>query len=139
MDMLAIGTAAAAGLSGFLLGGVIAWRKVSVRASLRYSRLVATAREQLAASTQSLRTTNARLQAELEKERTQAQQRIAVGIADQRSSLARLESQLRIAYAEIDRLTAAENERERSRFNDAADDDASEDNSGFAVTRPYEP
>ncbi len=132
MDMMGITTALAAGLFGVVLGGGLAWRVIGVRAAARHARLVATAREQVAASTQNLRATNARLQAELEKEKTGSQQRQMAFAAEQRSSVTRLEGQLRFAYAEIDRLHAA------SRGADSAANDSATDAQGFALTRPYE-
>lgn len=132
MDMMAIATALVAGLLGAVLGAGFAWRVVGARAAARHARLVAAAREQVAASTQNLRATNARLQAELEKERTAAQQRQVAFSAEQRSSVTRLEGQLRFAYAEIDRLNAA------TRGQGSSPGDSQTDVHGFALTRPYE-
>jgi hypothetical protein len=130
MDMMSLGTAAAAGMAGLLLGAIGAWRIVSQRAEVRHARLVAAAREQLATSTHNVRATNARLQSELDKERIASQQRLTAGMAEQRASVARLEGQLRFAYAEIDRLSAAVGER-------PDDTSGPTDASGFALTRPY--
>jgi hypothetical protein len=133
MDMVAITTALAAGLFGVALGGGLAWRVIGVRAAARHARLVAAAREQVVASSQNLRATNARLQADLEKEKTGSQQRQMAFMVEQRSSVTRLEGQLRFAYAEIDRLNAV------SRGTAGAAHDSMTDSHGFAVTRPYEP
>jgi hypothetical protein len=133
MDMMAITTAVAAGLFGVALGGGLAWWVLGVRAAARHARLVAAAREQVVASTQNLRATNARLQADLEKEKTGSQQRQMAFMVEQRSSVTRLEGQLRFAYAEIDRLNAV------SRGSAGAARDSMTDSHGFAVTRPYEP
>jgi hypothetical protein len=135
MDIMGIATMLAAGLVGALLGATLAWRVVGDRAKARHVRLVASAREQVAASTQNLRASNARLQAELEKERTAAAQRQVAVAAEQRSSVTRLEGQLRFAYAEIDRLNVG------SRGADGASGAPAEnvtDGSGFALTRPFE-
>ncbi|MGY4827456.1 hypothetical protein ACVNIS_02640 [Sphaerotilaceae bacterium SBD11-9] len=132
MDIMGIATMLAAGLVGALLGAAVAWVVVGNRAKARHVRLVAAAREQVAASTQNLRAVNARLQAELEKERTAAQQRQAAFVAEQRSSVTRLEGQLRFAYAEIDRLNAT------ARGTGGSPGDGVTDGSGFALTRPFE-
>ncbi|GAB4554863.1 MAG: hypothetical protein IV105_05230 [Rhizobacter sp.] len=132
MNMMEIASALLAALLGAVLGGTLTWRVVGVRAKARHARLVAAAREQLTASTQNLRAVNARLQAELEKERTAAQQRQMAFAAEQRSSVTRLEGQLRFAYAEIDRLNAG------TRGPGAAPSDGVTDGSGFALTRPFE-
>ncbi|HEX3141794.1 MAG TPA: hypothetical protein VHQ87_17190 [Rhizobacter sp.] len=132
MDIMGIATMLAAGLIGALLGAAVAWRVIGNRAKARHVRLVASAREQVAASTQNLRAINARLQAELDKEKTASQQRQAAVSAEQRSSVTRLEGQLRFAYAEIDRLNAGK----RGASSSVAE--AVTDGSGFALTRPFE-
>lgn len=132
MDVMGIATVLIAGFVGAAAGAAVTWRLVAARASMRHTRLVAAARERVAASTQSLRAANARLQAELEKERLAARQHQAALAAEQRASVNRLEGQLRFAYAEIDRLNAA------SRTGKAAPGDAALDGSGFALTRPFE-
>jgi len=132
MDMMAIATALAAALVGAMLGGTLAWRVIGSRAAARHARLVTAAREQVAASSQNLRAVNARLQAELEKEKTASQQRQAAFALEQRSSVTRLEGQLRFAYAEIDRLNAA------TRGPGGPVADTQTDSHGFALTRPYE-
>ncbi|MET0335070.1 MAG: hypothetical protein ABW190_12420, partial [Rhizobacter sp.] len=71
-------------------------------------------------------------QAELEKERVSSRERQAAFAAEQRSSVTRLEGQLRFAYAEIDRLNSA------ARGGSALPGDGVTDGSGFALTRPYE-
>jgi len=131
MDTMEIATMLAAGLIGALLGAAAAWVVLNGRAKARQASLVAAAREQVVASTQNLRAANARLQAELEKERTSSQQRQAAFAAEQRSSVTRLEGQLRFAYAEIDRLNAA------ARGGSASSDGVTDGN-GFALTRPFE-
>lgn len=131
MDMMGMATALVAGTTGALLGAALSWRILASRAAARHARLVTAAREQLAASTQNLRATNARLQAELEKEKTVSRQREAALSAEQRSSVTRLEGQLRFAYAEIDRLNAASR-------GGANPGDGVTDGHGFALTRPFE-
>ncbi len=132
MNMMDIAAVLLAGLLGAVLGGGVAWRVIGARATARHARLVAAAREQVAASAQNLRAVNARLQAELEKERTTSQQRQMAFTAEQRSSVTRLEGQLRFAYAEIDRLNAA------PRGSGSAAGEGATDVHGFALTRPYE-
>jgi hypothetical protein len=132
MDVMGIATALIAGLVGAALGAAVTWRVIGLRAAARHTRLVAAAREQVAASTQNLRAVNARLQAELEKEKLAARERQAAFAAEQRSSVTRLEGQLRFAYAEIDRLNAA------ARGGGAMPADGVTDGSGFALTRPFE-
>lgn len=131
MDITSFATTVGAGAAGALLGAVVAWRVVKVQAKQQHARLVTAAREQLTASTNNMRATNARLQAELEKERTASQQRVAASAAEQRASIARLEGQLRFAYAEIDRLNAVGGGHR------ADADDPLTDGTGFALTRPY--
>jgi hypothetical protein len=131
MDMTGMATTVAVGVSGALLGAGLAWRVLSVRAHARHGRLVNVAREQLAASTQNLRAVNARLQADLEKEKTASRQREMALSAEQRASVTRLEGQLRFAYAEIDRLNAAAR-------GGAQPADGVTDGHGFALTRPFE-
>ena len=132
MDMIGMATMLLAGLMGALLGGAVAWRLMGKRAAARHARLVAAARDQIATTSQNLRATNAKLQAELEKEKTASQLRQTAFATEQRSSITRLEGQLRFAYAEIDRLNAA------ARGPSGAQDDGITDGSGFALTRPFE-
>jgi hypothetical protein len=132
MDVMGMATALTAGLGGAVVGVAVAWRVCSARAAVRHARLVATAREQVTASAQNLRAVNARLQAELEREKLSSRERQAVFAAEQRSSVTRLEGQLRFAYAEIDRLNAA------TRSGGVVPGDGVTDGSGFALTRPFE-
>ncbi len=132
MNDIGIATLLVAGLAGAALGGGVTWRVMGARAAVRHGRLVAAAREQIVASTQNLRATNARLQAELEKEKVAARQRQAAVSAEQRASVTRLEGQLRFAYAEIDRLNAAARGGEPGLGNGVTD------GNGFALTRPFE-
>lgn len=132
MNMMDISAVLLAGLLGVVLGGGVAWRVIGARAAARHAHLVVAAREQVMATTQNQRAVNARLQAELEKERSASQQRQMVFAAKQRTSVTRLEGQLRFAYAEIDRLNAA------TRGPNATPGDGVIDGSGFALTRPFE-
>lgn len=132
MDVTGFATALSAGLVGAAVGAAVAWRVIGGRAAARHTRLVAAAREQVAASTQNMRAVKARLQAELDKEKIAARQRQAAFSAEQRASVTRLEGQLRFAYAEIDRLNAA------TRSGAALPGDGVTDGSGFALTRPFE-
>lgn len=132
MDVMGIATVLSAGLVGAALGAAVTWRVIGSRAAARHARLVAAAREQVAASTQNARAVNARLQAELEREKLSARERQAAFAAEQRSSVTRLEGQLRFAYAEIDRLNAA------ARGGGVPPGDGVTDGSGFALTRPFE-
>lgn len=117
---------------GMMAGAALAWRVIGQRAKQRHARLVAAAREQIVTTTQNLRATNARLQAELEKERAVVQQRQSVVSAQLRSEVARLEGQLRFAYVEIDRLNSG------SGKHGGASAEVQTDVHGFALTRPYE-
>jgi kynureninase len=83
MDVMGIATALSAGLVGAALGAAVTWRVIGNRAAARHARLVAAAREQVAASTQNARAVNARLQAELEKEKLSARERQAAFAAEQ--------------------------------------------------------
>jgi len=132
MDMMRIATTLAAGLLGALLGAVAAWRLMGKRTAARHACLVAIAREQIAASSQNLRAVNARLQADLEKEKSASQARQLAFATEQRASVTRLEGQLRFAYAEIDRLNAG------TKGSSGAAGDGVTDGSGFALTRPFE-
>jgi TolA-binding protein len=120
-------------LAGVMVGGAFAWRVSQQKAQARHQRLVANAREQMVASTQKLRTVNARLQADLEKERNSVQTQVASVQAERRADVARLEGQLRYAYAEIDRLNAAT----RGGTAQSGFSDTTSEASGFALTRPY--
>lgn len=119
------GTAA---LVGLLLGAGIAWQLANRRAAVRERRLVVAAKEQYATGTQALRATNTRLQAAVDQEKQAVQARLSAAAADHRAALARVEGQLRFAYAEIDRLQAAQHAH--------GGEDPVEAH-GFAVTRPY--
>lgn len=137
MDMSIVATVLAAGFAGACLGGGVVWQLVRSRAATRYARVVAAAREQVAASTQNLRAANARLQAELEKEKASARQGRMVFAAEHRATVTRLEGQLRFAYAEIDRLNGSDASREAAHAA-LAHADAPTDAHGFALTRPFE-
>ena len=120
-------------LAGLLVGAAFAWRISQQKAMRRHQRLVAGAKEQLVATTQKMRVLNAKLQAELEKERSTIQEQLAAGAAERRATVTRLEGQLRFAYAEIDRLNAAvTGPGAQPGFTDT-----SSDGTGFALTRPY--
>ena len=131
MDMTGWATTVAVGVGGALLGASLAWRVLAARATTRHARLVTAAREQLVSSTQNLRAVNARIQADLEKEKTASRQREMALTAEQRASVTRLEGQLRFAYAEIDRLNAAGR-------GGTLPGDGVTDGQGFALTRPFE-
>ncbi len=132
MDMTALTPALTGASIGALISGGVVWRTLSVRAAARHVHLLTVAREQVAAQTQSMRAAHARLQAELTRERSTAQQRHMAALAEQRASVTRLEGQLRFAYAEIDRLNAA------NLHHTGLPGDGMTDGDGFAVTRPYE-
>jgi predicted RNase H-like nuclease (RuvC/YqgF family) len=131
MDVVWVGTTIG-GITGALLGATAAWTFVSRRAHARHTRWLAAARDQLAASTQSTRATNVRLQADLEKERASVQKKVLASTAEQRKVVSRLEGELRLAYAEIDRLNGEVAELK-------GDSAAASlvDGAGFAQTRPY--
>jgi hypothetical protein len=139
MDSMGMAAMLVAGLLGAAAGSGLTWRVVGARATARHARLVAAAREQVAASTKNLRTVNLRLQTELEKEKATARQRQAGFAAEQRASVSRLEGQLRFAYAEIDRLNASSNAGAGSRggFHALLDSDRVDEH-GFALTRPFQ-
>ncbi len=130
MDAMWLATTLIAGLCGAALGAFIAWRIQARLAQARHVRLVASAREQIAASIQSQRALNTRLQAELERERANNQRKLLAASADDRASIARLEGQLRFAYAEIDRLNA------NAKAQGITLPDTETDGNGFALTRP---
>ena len=123
--VISAGTSAGLGL---LVGGAVAWHLCTGRAERRHKRLVVAAREQYATGTQGLRATNARLQAAVETEKQSVQARLTQAAQDHRTEVARLEGQLRFAYAEIDRLQA----HERPEPADAGE------GREFALTRPFE-
>lgn len=138
MDSMGMAAMLVAGLLGAAAGGGLTWRVVGARATARHARLVAAAREQVAASTKNLRTVNLRLQTELEKEKATARQRQAGFAAEQRASVSRLEGQLRFAYAEIDRLNGTARAESSGRGGFHAHLDAEADEQGFALTRPFQ-
>jgi hypothetical protein len=120
-------------LGGLLAGVCVTWLVISQRATKREERLLTTAREQMAQGTQNLRQANAKLQADLDKMRAMAVQGQSAALAEQRALVLHLQSQLRAANMEMDRLqqraspvVASQNTPE------AAESD------GFASTRPFE-
>ena len=120
------------GLGGLVAGALVAWMVASRRTSKREEMLLTTAREQMAQSTQNLRLANTKLQNDLDKVRAMAAQGQTAALAEQRALVLHLQSQLRAANMEMDRLQRASPVVATATKPDAADTD------GFAMTRPFE-
>jgi hypothetical protein len=118
------------GLAGLALGMSLSWWLALMRTTRREDLLINTAREQMAQSAQSLRNANAKLQAELDKERSVGAQGQAAALGEQRALVLHLQSQLRAANMEMDRLHQRNPVVASSRATEHADSD------GFALTRP---
>ncbi len=118
------------GVAGLVLGMLLSWWLATLRATKREERLINAAREQIAQSAQSLRNVNAKLQAELDKERALGAQGQTSALSEQRSLVLHLQSQLRAANMEMDRLQRSSPVVTPSRANEHDDSD------GFALTRP---
>ncbi|XVJ71250.1 MAG: hypothetical protein HEQ39_17845 [Rhizobacter sp.] len=121
------------GLAGLLVGMLLSWLLCAQRAARREETLINTAREQMAQSTQNLRLANTKLQNDLDKVRAMAAQGQTAALAEQRALVLHLQSQLRAANMEMDRLQQrASTVMANTSASQAADTD------GFAMTRPFE-
>ncbi len=120
------------GMTGLVVGGLLSWALCSRRAAQREEALINTAREQMAQSTQNLRLANTKLQNDLDKVRAMAAQGQTAALAEQRALVLHLQSQLRAANMEMDRLQRASPLVVTHTKPEAADTD------GFAMTRPFE-
>lgn len=120
------------GLAGLVIGGVLSWAICSRRAAQREEALINAAREQMAQSTQNLRLANTKLQNDLDKVRAMAAQGQTAALAEQRALVLHLQSQLRAANMEMDRLQRASPLVTTSTAPEPAETD------GFAMTRPFE-
>ncbi|MFM2447717.1 MAG: hypothetical protein RIS44_167 [Pseudomonadota bacterium] len=119
-------------LAGLAMGSLLSWVLCSRRAAQREEALINTAREQMAQSTQHLRLANTKLQNDLDKVRAMAAQGQTAALAEQRALVLHLQSQLRAANMEMDRLQRASPVVATSAVHEATDTD------GFAMTRPFE-
>jgi len=120
------------GLAGLVLGGLLTWVVCSRRAAQREEALINAAREQMAQNTQNLRLANTKLQNDLDKLRAMAAQGQTAALAEQRALVLHLQSQLRAANMEMDRLQRATPLVTTSMTPEHAETD------GFAMTRPFE-
>ena len=120
------------GLAGLVLGGMLSWALCSRRAARREQAFINTAREQMAQSTQNLRLANTKLQNELDKVKAVAAQGQTAALAEQRALVLHLQSQLRAANMEMDRLQRASPVVLTHTKPEPAETD------GFAMTRPFE-
>ena len=120
------------GLAGLVIGGALSWAICSRRAAQREQALINTAREQMAQSTQNLRLANTKLQNELDKVKAVAAQGQTAALAEQRALVLHLQSQLRAANMEMDRLQRASPVVLTHTKPEPAETD------GFAMTRPFE-
>ena len=119
------------GLAGFVVGSLLSWALCSRRAAMREQALINAAREQMAQSTQNLRLANTKLQNDLDKVRAMAVQGQSAALAEQRALVLHLQSQLRAANMEMDRLQRASPVVVANAALEATDAD------GFAMTRPF--
>jgi hypothetical protein len=132
MTTLGIPGTWALGLAGLVVGGLLSWTLCSRRAAKREEALIKTAREQMAQSTQNLRLANTKLQNDLDKVRAMAAQGQTAALAEQRALVLHLQSQLRAANMEMDRL------QRTSPVVATAAKPETVDTDGFAMTRPFE-
>lgn len=124
--MISTGAALAAGA---VVGAVVAWQLRDRQARMRQRQLVVMAKEQYVKGTKNLRSANVRLEAALEQEKKALQGRLAAAAAEHRAALARVQTQLQHAHAEIDRLKAVSL--------DSVSSHEPVEPHGFALTRPY--
>jgi multidrug efflux pump subunit AcrA (membrane-fusion protein) len=120
------------GVAGLIAGFLVSWVLASRRAARRENVLMNSAREQIAQSTQALRLTNTKLQNDLDKVRAMAAQGQTAALAEQRALVLHLQSQLRAANMEMDRLQSASPVVATAAKPEPPDAD------GFAMTRPFE-
>lgn len=143
MNMMALPPSAwLLGVFGLALGtaltGWVTWWLMRRRSAAWQARLVVSARDQLNQGLQSLRTHNAKLMAELDKEREAAQKGKLTQANDQRGLVLHLQSQLRAANMELDRLQRAHPVVTTTAPQDARQSQDAVDTQGFALTRPFE-
>ena len=132
MNTLAIPLTWMFALAGLVMGSLLSWALCSRRAAQREEALINTAREQMAQSTQNLRLANTKLQNDLDKVRAMAAQGQTASLAEQRALVLHLQSQLRAANMEMDRLQRASPVVLTHTKPEPAETD------GFAMTRPFE-
>jgi hypothetical protein len=96
---------------------------------VRMRKVVDTLRHQHSAATDKLRSAHGAVQMELERQRTSMHRQVAAATAEARGTAVHLEDQLRMAYAELDRLRMQDDHRSR-RGRMELDD-------GFALTQPW--
>ena len=111
-------------------GWWIAQRVLREHYETRVHRVVDMVRHQHATATDKLRAAHAAVQTELERQRTTMHRQVAVATVEARNAAARLEDQLRMAYAELDRLRMEVDGPSRRTARAELDD-------GFAVTQPW--
>lgn len=121
------------GLGGLVAGALVAWLVASQRATKREEMLMASAREQMAQGMQNLRQNNTKLQLDLDKMRAMAAQGQSAALAEQRALVLHLQSQLRAANMEMDRL-----QQRASPVVALAHAPEASESDGFALTRPFE-
>jgi multidrug resistance efflux pump len=118
-----------------LLGSGASWlfvrRSLSRRFDLKLRRIVDMHRKQHEAVVDKLNASHALARKELEHQRKSVPRQISVASADQRSAVARLEEQLKLAYSELDRL--------RLEVKGPAPVGRPKVSNGFADTQPFEP
>lgn len=121
------------GWGGLVVGGAVAWVVASQRAAKREDLLLNTTRDQMAQSSQNLRQANTKLQNDLDKMRAMAAQGQSAALAEQRALVLHLQSQLRAANMELDRL-----QQRASLVGASAHASEAAESDGFALTRPFE-
>lgn len=130
LDAILIGAVPA-----LVVGAGVAWwfanRSLNRKLDLKVRQLNEVHRKHHEAVIDKLNASHALARKELEHQRTTMPRQLAAASADQRSTVARLEEQLKVAYAELDRL--------RLQVNGPAPEGRPAPNQGFADTQPFDP
>ena len=113
-------------LLGGCTGGWAMLRYARMRFNAQLRRATEDLHQRNAAMTEQLRTSQVRIQAELDQSRNSFKRQLAVMAAEPRAALERTEERLKAAYAELDRL----------RSKATSDTGPAELVDGFATTRP---
>ncbi len=117
------------------VGSVSAWffarRSMSRQFDQKLRRITEMHRKQHEAVVDKLNAAHALARKELEHKRHSVQRHVPVAAADKRSAVSRMEEQLKVAYAELDRL--------RLEVKGPAPVGRPKPHNGFADTQPFEP
>ena len=122
-------------VGAFLAGSVLAWWTtqwvLSGRFEARLRQSEQAMRQQQEAALAKMRADHTSARLEMETQRSSLPRQIAAATAEQRATAARLQEQLKMAYAELDRL--------RVQVKGPAAPGKIEQTDGFANTQPFRP